>query len=550
MSQRRKKRAFRPKRPRDKLRVANQQRLERKYLEACALAQRGQEESARGIYETLTNSTSDKRLTALIANDLASLAAMNGDSTGARAGFENALASDAECQAARDNLALLDEDQNLSLASAGVSTRGVAAAIPPAPCNEPKVAVLSFLFNWPSTGGGIVHTVELAKFLGQAEYGVRHFYARFSPWRIGGVEGALPIASEVLEFDSAHWNIESIQTAYRRAVDAFSPDFVIIMDSWNFKPYLAEAMRGYPTFMRFQALECLCPLNNVRLLLGDHGKISQCPKHQLATPHDCYACLRDRGGQSGGLHQAERELARVGTQEYYQTLLQALRDAEGVLVLNPFTEMMLSPYAQRVHVVPWGMDPARFPWPWPEPAASVRDTSIKTILQAGVISEAMKGFHVLHEACARIRQKRKDFELVATGDPAGQVDKLTRFTGWVSQEDLPHHYRAADIVVVPTVAQEGLSRTSVEAMAAGRPVVASRIGGLPFTVADGATGLLCTPDDPEDLAQKLETLLDDADLRRRMGAAGRKRFEDEFSWPVVIERHYRPLLSKARKTRG
>jgi glycosyltransferase involved in cell wall biosynthesis len=82
-------------------------------------------------------------------------------------------------------------------------------------------------------------------------------------------------------------------------------------------------------------------------------------------------------------------------------------------------------------------------------------------------------------------------------------------------------------------------------MAAGKPVVASRIGGLPFTVADGATGLLCEPGNPEDLARKLGLLLDDADLRQRLGEAGRRRFEAEFAWDVVIEKHYRPLFVKA-----
>jgi glycosyltransferase involved in cell wall biosynthesis len=81
-------------------------------------------------------------------------------------------------------------------------------------------------------------------------------------------------------------------------------------------------------------------------------------------------------------------------------------------------------------------------------------------------------------------------------------------------------------------------------MAAGKPVVASRIGGLPFTVADGATGLLCHPGDADDLARKLAVLLDDADLRRRMGLAGRRRFEEDFAWDVVIDKHYRPLLVK------
>jgi glycosyltransferase involved in cell wall biosynthesis len=163
---------------------------------------------------------------------------------------------------------------------------------------------------------------------------------------------------------------------------------------------------------------------------------------------------------------------------------------------------------------------------------------------AAVVDEYMKGFRVVHEACKRLWQKRRDFELIATGEPAGRVDDFTHFTGWVSQEELPKHYWDTDITVVPTIAQEGLSRTSVEAMAAGKPVVASRIGGLQFTVADGATGLLCEPGNPDDLARKLSILLDDTELRRRMGLAGRKRFEEEFTWEVVIEKHYRPLLAK------
>ena len=74
---------------------------------------------------------------------------------------------------------------------------------------------------------------------------------------------------------------------------------------------------------------------------------------------------------------------------------------------------------------------------------------------------------------------------------------------------------------MPTIAQEGLSRTSVEAMASGIPVIASRIGGLPFTVNDGVTGLLFEPGDPADLARQIARLLDDPALRRRMGLAGR-----------------------------
>jgi glycosyltransferase involved in cell wall biosynthesis len=173
------------------------------------------------------------------------------------------------------------------------------------------------------------------------------------------------------------------------------------------------------------------------------------------------------------------------------------------------------------------------------------------LLFAGLVDEPMKGFQVLHAACAALWRQRQGFELVATADPPGVVDDFTRFIGWQAQADLPRHLHAAGVVVIPTIAQEALRRTAVEAMAAGRAVVASRLGGLPFTVADRATGLLCEPGDAADLAGKIESLLDDAELRARLGRAGRRRFEEHYARPVIIERHYVPLLgAPVRATNG
>ena len=98
------------------------------------------------------------------------------------------------------------------------------------------------------------------------------------------------------------------------------------------------------------------------------------------------------------------------------------------------------------------------------------------------------------------------------------------------------------MLVIPTIAQEGLGRTAVEAMACGRPVIASRIGGLPATVLDGATGLLFEPEDAADLAHKLKKSADDGDLRLRLGCAVGLVSRNTIAWPVIIEKHYRPLL--------
>ncbi len=427
----------------------------------------------------------------------------------------------------------------------------IASKIETRPHRQPnapvRVAIVSLLFNWPSTGGGNMHTAGLAEFLGRAGYKVQHLFARYPEWGLGRVTDALPSRAVPIEFDASAWNAGEIQARYRRAVDRFSPDYVVITDAWNMKPILAEALRGYPRILLYQAQENLCPLNNLRLLARGPEQVEQCPRNQLATPHVCHRCLAERGGQSGALHQAERALAGVGTLEYGRALRRSLEEAKAVLALNPSIAAMLEPFSSEVRVVPWGLDRERFPWPPPEPARSGETAGgpPAMLFMAAVAGEFIKGFHVAHEACRILHETRADFELVVTFDPPGpgRIDGFTRSVGWCAQAELPRHYQAATMCLVPTVAQDGLSITSVEAMAAGVPVVASRIGGLPYTVVDGDTGLLFEPGDPVDLARAIARLLDDPGLRNRLGLAGRERFEAEFTWETVIERHWRPLLS-------
>jgi glycosyltransferase involved in cell wall biosynthesis len=516
------------------------------YGNACRLVKNGEYQKARQLYDRLNAQVTDTQLESLVCNDLAALVALEGDVDRAQAGFQEALAIDGSCEPAKLNLALLESPEWATNRSSGASP---AASLPSGPTGRNrrcKVAILSFLFNWPSTGGGIIHTVELAQFLTQAGYEVQHLYACYAPWEIGGVNQPLPFPSKGLQFEESTWNAAHIQERFREAVAEFDPDHVIITDSWNFKPLLADAVRDYPYILRFQALECLCPLNNVRLLPEPNGRFRQCGRHQLAAPGHCRRCLQERSHMSGGLHQAERKLSAVGTKEYDRVLRRAFEEAEAVFVVNPLAEAMVSPYADSVRVSPAGMDPARFPWPWPEEPRQLRSSDRTTLFFAGLVQEGIKGYHVLQEACVRLWQRRQDFELVATGDPPGSVDAFTRFVGWQSQEELPRYLRAADICVVPTIAQEALGRTAVEAMAVGRPVIASRLGGLPFTITDGMTGLLFEAGNAGDLAQKIEILLNHHTLREQMGTAGRERFERYFRWDVIIDRDYRPLLVPAQ----
>ncbi len=116
----------------------------------------------------------------------------------------------------------------------------------------------------------------------------------------------------------------------------------------------------------------------------------------------------------------------------------------------------------------------------------------------------------------------------------GIADRV-QFVGKRQPEVLRDYYSAGDVAVT-TPWYEPFGLTPLEAMACGRPVIGSAVGGITFTIADGETGFLVPPRDPRALATRLADLLVDPVLQARMGRAARRRVEQEFTWPVVAER--------------
>ncbi len=108
------------------------------------------------------------------------------------------------------------------------------------------------------------------------------------------------------------------------------------------------------------------------------------------------------------------------------------------------------------------------------------------------------------------------------------------FVGSVPHTDLLPWYRAADVVAVPSF-YESFGLVAVEAMASGTPVVASRAGGLAFTITDGVSGFLVPPNDPPALAGALSRVLTDCALRDRLGA-GAVQTAAPFGWPAITDR--------------
>jgi glycosyltransferase involved in cell wall biosynthesis len=165
--------------------------------------------------------------------------------------------------------------------------------------------------------------------------------------------------------------------------------------------------------------------------------------------------------------------------------------------------------AREVRVIPSGVDVPDRLVPAEEPPH---------VLYVGRLS-AEKGVLDLAEATKGLR-------LTVVGDgPLRHA--LPGAIGFVPHAQLGPYYERAAVVAVPSH-REGYGMTAREAMAYGRPVVATAVGGLTDAVEDGITGLLVPPGQPQALRQALERLLGDADLRMRMGAAAQVRAREAF----------------------
>jgi glycosyltransferase involved in cell wall biosynthesis len=165
------------------------------------------------------------------------------------------------------------------------------------------------------------------------------------------------------------------------------------------------------------------------------------------------------------------------------------------------------------------------------------------ILAMASADAPMKGIATLLEAFAKLRVER-DVELVLVSKPqeGGRTEQLVetlgigdsvRFVHGISDAELVDLMGSAEVACVPSL-YEGFSLPTAELMACETPLVVSRAGAIPEVVGpDGLCADLVTPGDVFELEQALERMLDDPERRARMGAAGRQRVLEKFSWRAV-----------------
>ena len=235
----------------------------------------------------------------------------------------------------------------------------------------------------------------------------------------------------------------------------------------------------------------------------------------------------------------------------------AFRRAQGVTGCSqPLVDgaVTLGALPARAVVVPYGAEPSRFD---PEIGApEVRQglgiaSEDAMILAAGRLV-AKKGFAHAVRAMPHILSAVPNARLVIIGEGPERA-KLERerdalglgervhLPGAVAWQAVRKYLAACDVFVMPSVIDtsgnlDGLPNVILEAMAAGRPVVATRVGGIPLAVQDGRTGVLVSDANPEHLASALAAILTSPGTRASMGRAGRARIVSELNWMQVAHR--------------
>ena len=232
---------------------------------------------------------------------------------------------------------------------------------------------------------------------------------------------------------------------------------------------------------------------------------------------------------------------------------------DGHIAVSEVVRDYLLPYFPGDYrIIPNGIDLERFSDPALRSIEQFDDGKLN-ILFVGRL-EKRKGFKYLLQAFAQVKQAVPEARLMVVG-AYDKEDKEpfvlyarqhrlrdVRFIGQVSEDDLPRYYRTCHVFCAPSTGFESFGIILLEAMAAGRPIVASDIDGYRGVLADGEEGLLVQPEDERRLADALVRLLKDPALRERMGRQGQAKAAN-YVWQKVAQQvldYYRELLEKKR----
>ncbi|WP_436525461.1 glycosyltransferase family 4 protein [Actinoplanes sp. HUAS TT8] len=333
----------------------------------------------------------------------------------------------------------------------------------------------------------------------------------FADHLVPSVSGSAP-----RRFAGYLWN----RTAYRQVrdiVDRFDPDCVHLHTHGEFSPAVLSATAGRPRLLTVHGPEDW----TLQLLRWNLGSATA------------------RGGLSAG------DRARYAYLRFVQrpAYLARLGGVDRILTPSRFFADSVAPDVgtSRTHILPNGIARTAMATPL---------TSADNVLFVGRL-EHVKGVEVLLRAFEQVVTDHPSARLTVVGDGADRArlqaahpDPRVTFTGWLNATEVAHQVALSSVVVLPSLWPENFPTVALEALQAGRPMIASRVGGLPELIGPD-NGLLVAPGDPDALARALNLLLGNPEVLAGLGAgsAARAGRYDVAPFLDLLEHHYEEVCA-------
>lgn len=278
--------------------------------------------------------------------------------------------------------------------------------------------------------------------------------------------------------------------------------------------------------------------------------------HGQGTERDCaMAAILSGRPNVITIHGNMRALARRPEHKgslYYQlaALLEAfaLKRTDGVVAISRYTQTLVSPFASRTWLIPNAVDPRFFD-------ITLLPPPVPRVLFVGSLIPAKNPLGLL-EACTPLLETGQ-----CTLALAGQLDNTSaygaafhqlanqlpniEFLGFLNRDALAQEFSQSSILVLPTF-EDNCPMVVLEAMAAGLPVAASHVGGIPDLISDGVDGLMFDPSHPEAIRSTLATLIHQPSLRSTLGQEAKRKALGHFHPKVIAQQHldlYRECLN-------
>jgi glycosyltransferase involved in cell wall biosynthesis len=342
----------------------------------------------------------------------------------------------------------------------------------------------------------------------------RHHEVAIAPREVD-VRGALALVGSPSDWDPL------ALSRYDRILRRERPEVVLGFYDYDSSLQRASQRLGIPYVACVHMYWPLCPIGT--LYIDGEGvcsgaEYSKCLRHMAVSVPDAHLPLDLRSLP-----------APLGSVVYskFRARQPTLAHADAVVVPSlRFKSLLESAGISPVRVVPCGVELAEFPGtPWVP-------GSPKVIVFPSASATERKGSSDFFRAAARVRKSHPEVRFVATNSASSpDVEGTPR----LPREELVRLYQRSYAVVVPSLWDEVHSNVTLEAMAARRPVVAYRVGGVPELIVEGETGLLVPRGDVDGLADALVRLIEDEGSAERMGAAGRRRLEANFTVSRMVD---------------